>query len=256
MTRFRQAAITGAASGMGRCFALELARPGHRLALIDIDDRGLQAVAEEARSRGAEVEAAAADITAESRVDAVFQAANDAGGLDLLVHCAAILGPGFWPEQPAEQLRRVMEVDFLGAETVLRGALPALERRSGHCVVLASTAAIRGWPGLAAYSAAKCALAGFCEAIRDDLAARGVGLTVVYPLLIDTPLLGAADLPPILRGRRIPAQRVVRAALRGAERRVKRVYVPRTVRWIAFLQGTAPGLLDWYARRFGGRPAS
>jgi len=74
----------------------------------------------------------------------------------------------------------------------------------------------------------------------------------VFPLLIDTPLLGRPGTPPILqRGRRIPPAVVVRKTLRAVERRRRRVYVPATVRVIAALEGLAPSLLDWYGARFG-----
>ena len=117
---------------------------------------------------------------------------------------------------------------------------------------LASTAALHGWPGLAAYSAAKFAVAGYSDAIRAELALEGIGLTVVFPLLIDTPLLERPDIPPILkRGRRIPAATVVRKVLRGVERRRARVYVPGSVRVIAALHGLAPSLLDRYGAWFG-----
>ena len=111
---------------------------------------------------------------------------------------------------------------------------------------------MHGWPGLAAYSAAKFGVAGYSEAIRAELALDGVGLTVVFPLLIDTPLLSRPGTPPILqRGRRIPPAVVVRKVLRAVERRRRRVYVPATVRLIAALEGVVPSLLDWYGARFG-----
>lgn len=106
--------------------------------------------------------------------------------------------------------------------------------------------------GLAAYSAAKFAVSGFTEGIRAELAQDGVGLTLVFPLLIDTPLLSRPGTPRIFRsGRRLPPAAVARKTLRAAARRRRRVYIPATVRVIAMLQGIAPSLLDWYGARFG-----
>ncbi len=245
--------VTGAASGIGRCFAATLAGRGARLALIDVDAAGLAISVAQARTHGGDVASAIADVADRIAIaDAIATTLPAEGRLDLLINCAAILGPGTWATQTAEDFERVLRIDVLGTANTIRAALPWLRRARGRIVNLASTAAIHGWPGLAAYSAAKFAVAGYSDAIRAELALEGIGLTVVFPLLIDTPLLGRTDIPPILkRGRRIPAAVVVRKVLRAVERRRARVYVPGTVRLIAALHGLAPSLLDRYGAWFG-----
>jgi NAD(P)-dependent dehydrogenase (short-subunit alcohol dehydrogenase family) len=174
------------------------------------------------------------------------------GGLDLVINCAAILGPGDWANQSLDNFERVIRVDLIGTANVVRAALPALRRSHGAAVCLASTAAVHGWPGLGAYSAAKFGVAGFCDAVRPELARDGVLLTSVFPLLIDTPLLQGADIPRILRqGRRLPPEVVVQKTLAAVARRRPRVFIPSSVRFVAALHGVAPSLLDWYGRRFG-----
>jgi NAD(P)-dependent dehydrogenase (short-subunit alcohol dehydrogenase family) len=248
----KTALITGAASGIGRAFAEALAARGRNLVLLDVNGRGLAETAAPLGRSGTRVETAEADVA--NRVP-LTEAVNElipAEGIDLLVHCAAILGPGAWLSQAPEQFEKVIAVDLLGTANAVRAALPALARARGHAVLLASTAALHGWPRLAAYSAAKFAVAGFAEAIRAELAEQGIGLTVAFPLLIDTPLLQGADIPPILRrGRRVSSRAVVDKVLRAVGRRRPRVYVPETVRVIAALHGLFPSLLDWYGRRFG-----
>jgi NAD(P)-dependent dehydrogenase (short-subunit alcohol dehydrogenase family) len=250
MANGRTALITGAGSGIGRTFAETLARSGHDLVLVDVDERGLAGVA--AALPGG-VRVACTDVADRARLEAaVAEQVAPAGRLDLLVTCAAVLGAGAFASQPGDDFERVLRIDFFGTANTVRAALPWLRRARGQVVVLASTAAVHGWPGLAAYSAAKFALAGWVEAIRAELAADGVGLTLVFPLLIDTPLLARADIPPILRrGRRLPPEVVVRKALHAAARRQRRVYVPGIVRLLALLQGLAPSVLDWYGERFG-----
>ncbi len=249
----RTALITGAASGIGRCFATTLAASGHDLTLLDVDAQGLQATVRALSGPRTGIATATVDVSDRGAVDDAFGRFADANrGLDLLVNCAAILGPGTWSEQSPEEFDRVLRIDLGGTVNVVRAALPALRRARGHVVVLASTAAVHGWPGLAAYATAKFALVGWCEAVRAEFARDGIGLTTVFPLLIDTPLLDRPGLPPILRrGRRIPAEAVVRKVLRAATRRARRVYVPETVRLLALLHGLAPSLLDWYGARFG-----
>jgi uncharacterized protein len=244
----RTALVTGAGSGIGRCFASALAA-GHRLVLLDVDARGLE---ETAHALGGRVATALVDVADRGQVERALAEHVGAAGLDLLVNCAAILGPGTWAAQTADEFDRVIRIDLLGTANVIRAALPALRTARGQIVNMASTAAVHGWPGLAAYSAAKFAVVGYSEAIRAELALEGVGLTTVFPLLIDTPLLSRPGTPPILRrGRRIPADAVVRKVLRAVARRRRRVYIPGTVRVIAALQGLAPGLLDWWGARYG-----
>jgi NAD(P)-dependent dehydrogenase (short-subunit alcohol dehydrogenase family) len=174
------------------------------------------------------------------------------GGLDLVVHCAAILGPGQFAAQSAADFERVVRVNLLGTANVLRAVLPAVRHSHGAVVCVASTAAVHGWPALAAYSAAKFGVAGFCDAVRGELRRDGVTLTVVFPLLIDTPLLSGAEIAPILKqGRKLPPESVVKKTLAGAAAGRPRVFVPGSVRLIAALHGLAPSLLDWYGRRFG-----
>jgi NAD(P)-dependent dehydrogenase (short-subunit alcohol dehydrogenase family) len=250
---WRTAIITGAASGIGRCFADVLSSHGATVGLIDISEDGLGEASEGIRRRGGRVETRTADVSDAAQVDrAVHDFVDALGGLDLLVNCAAVLGPGRWAEQPIERFEQVIRVDLLGTASVIRAALPALRRNRGAIACLASTAAVHGWPALAAYSAAKFGIAGFCDAIRPELRHDGVSVTAVFPLLIDTPLLRGANIPPILqRGRRLPAAVVVHRTLAAVARRRARVFVPRTVRIIAALHGVAPSLLDWYGSRFG-----
>jgi len=245
------ALVTGAASGIGKCFAETLAQGGMALRMLDVSNTGLALVA--AGLPSADVRFAAADVADRAATHkAIVELIEPDGRLDLLIHCAAVLGPGAWAGQAPDDFERVLRVDLFGTANVIRSALPWLQLSKGRVVTLASTAALHGWPGLGAYAAAKFAVSGLADAIRGELRRDGVGMTVVYPLLIDTPLLSAPDLPPILRrGRRLAPERVVRATLKGVARGKARIYVPRSVRMIAALHGIAPGLLDWYGRRYG-----
>jgi NAD(P)-dependent dehydrogenase (short-subunit alcohol dehydrogenase family) len=250
---WRTAIVTGAASGIGRCFAETLGAQGTIVGLLDVAADGLQSAAAALRDRGGRVETGIADVsdaaTLRPAVDAMVVAL---GGLELVIHCAAILGPGHFAEQPAEAFERVVRTNLFGTANVVRATLPALRATRGAIACLASTAAVHGWPALGAYSAAKFGVAGFCDAVRGELARDGVTLSVVFPLLIDTPLLSSADIPPILKqGRRLPPARVVKKTLAALARRRPRVFIPGTVRLVGALHGLAPSLLDWYGRQIG-----
>jgi short-subunit dehydrogenase len=251
--RWNRAIITGAASGIGLAFARTLAADGVALGLVDVTDRALGDVENELRSRGATVHVRIADVantpaveTAVSELDAAL------GGIDLVIHCAAILGAGCFTEQSVEDFERVLRVNLTGTANVVRASARSLRSSRGSIACVASTAALHGWPEMSAYSTSKFGVAGFCDAVRPELGRDGIGVTVVFPLLIDTPLLASPDLAPILKqGKAIPAQAVVDKTLAGLRKRKDRVYVPATVRFVAALQGLAPSLLDAYGKRFG-----
>ena len=256
----RRAIVTGAASGIGRSFAETLAAQGAAVGLVDVSADGLRTVAEACRVREQPVGTHVADVSdAAALGSAIDSLVSALGGLDVVIHCAAILGPGRFADQPADAFERVIRVNLIGTANVVRATLPALRAARGGIACLASTAAVHGWPALGAYSAAKCGVAGFCDAIRSELARDGVSLTAVFPLLIDTPLLSGADTPPILQqGKRLPPSTVVEKTLTALARRQARVFIPGTVRVVAALHGLAPSLLDWYGRRIGfsrARPA-
>jgi short-subunit dehydrogenase len=251
--QWQAALVTGAASGIGRCFARELGRRGVALGLIDVSADGLALTADLLSGTSKGAQSRVADVSdANAVTGAVGDLVSQLGGLDLVIHCAAILGPGQFAAQSAADFEKVVCVDLLGTANVLRAVLPAVRRSRGAVVCVASTAAVHGWPALAAYSAAKFGVAGFCDAVRGELRRDGVTLTVVFPLLIDTPLLSGAGIAPILKqGRKLPPESVVKKTLAGAAAGRPRVFVPGSVRLIAALHGLAPSLLDWYGRRFG-----
>jgi NAD(P)-dependent dehydrogenase (short-subunit alcohol dehydrogenase family) len=251
--RWQTAIVTGAASGIGRCFGETLARHGTAVGLLDVSAEGLVAAVAAMRTTGARVETRVADVSAASAVTTAIEELGAAlGGIHLVVHCAAILGPGHFAEQAVTQFDRVVHINLLGTANVLRAARPALRQSKGAVACLVSASAVHGWPALGAYSASKCGVSGLCDAVRPELAREGIGLTAVYPLLIDTPLLRAGDVPPILRhGRRLPAETVVRKTLAGVAAGRARVFIPGTVRLIAAFHALAPSLLDRYGRRVG-----
>lgn len=247
-TRF-PAVVTGAASGIGRRFAEALSARGHQVFLVDVNAAQLESV------RLPHAEAMVVDIASQADVQRFAGELHErAGGLGLLVNCAGILGAGSFIDQPLDAFSRVIQVNLMGTVHVTHACLPLLQRARGHVVNMASTASLHGWPMLAAYSAAKGAVENYSEAIRPELARVGIGLTTVFPLLVDTPMLGrASETPPILRGPRVSADEVVRKTLRAVEQRRARLFVPAAARLVAMVHGLAPPVLDWWGA-FAGLP--
>lgn len=197
----RVALVTGAARGIGAATVSALVVEGWSVVAVDrcADDPRLPyalGTAEElsalAGDRVLPVVADTCDAAALSR--AVDTAERTFGGLDAVLAVAGVVAGGvpLW-EQPEDELRAVLDVDLLGVVALARAGVPALLRRpaprSGRFLAVASTAAVRGLPMLAAYCAAKAGVTGLVRALAVELAGTGVTANAVSPGSTDTPVL-------------------------------------------------------------------
>ncbi len=180
------AAVTGAASGIGRALALELAARGCDLALADRDDAGLATLAAEiARSHPQKVTVHRVDVGEPRQIEEFAQAAI-AGhpGLNIVINNAGVALMGQFNEIDQAQMDWLMNINFWGVVHGTRAFLPHLGgQREAHIVNLSSIFGIIAPPGQTAYAAAKFAVRGFSEALRHELAmaASPVRLSVVHP---------------------------------------------------------------------------
>jgi short-subunit dehydrogenase len=180
------AALTGAASGIGRALALELAARGCDLALADRDEAGLQAVAAEIGKAGSpKVTVHRVDVGEPSQIEAFAQAAISAHpGLNMVVNNAGVALLGSFTEIDQAQMDWLMNINFWGVVHATRAFLPHLaQQREAHIVNLSSIFGIVAPPGQTAYTAAKFAVRGFSESLRHELqlAKSPVKLSVVHP---------------------------------------------------------------------------
>src|SRR6266849_1751419 len=180
------AAVTGAASGIGRALALELAVRGCDLALADRDEAGLQATAAEiGRAAPQKVTVHRVDVSEPQQIAAFAQAATLAHpGLNIVVNNAGVALLGQFNEIDQAQMDWLMNINFWGVVHATRAFLPHLARqREAHIVNLSSIFGIIAPPGQTAYAAAKFAVRGFSESLRHELqmAASPVRLSVVHP---------------------------------------------------------------------------
>lgn len=175
--------LTGAASGIGRATALEFARAGARLALVDIDGDGVAAAARDCGALGAAATPYVVDIASAAAVaELAAQVPRELGPVDVLVNNAGVAVVGPFSRTKAADWEWIFGVNVLGPLRLTRALLPdMLARGSGHIVVVASLAGLVGAPGMVAYSTTKFALVGFTEALRFELAGSGVGVTTVCP---------------------------------------------------------------------------
>jgi NAD(P)-dependent dehydrogenase (short-subunit alcohol dehydrogenase family) len=195
--RGRRCLITGAASGIGRATAIAAAEKGATLVLTDIQAEALDSVAEEIRAAGGTVAyAKAADITDHEAIVAMAAEVHEANGsMDVVMNVAGVSTWG-----PIERLRhsdwqKMVDVDLMGPVAVLECFVPPMIEagRGGHVVNVASAAGLFGFPWHAAYSAAKFGLRGVSEVLRTDLRRHGIGVSLVCPGAVRTPLVETVE---------------------------------------------------------------
>ena len=262
MTEIRgaAAAVTGAAGGIGRALALELAARGCDLALADRDEAGLRAVAAEIAKAGPrKVTVHRVDVGEPAEIAGFAQAAISAHpGLNIVVNNAGVALLGQFTEIDQAQFDWLMNINFWGVVHSTRAFLPHLSRQSAaHIVNLSSIFGIIAPPGQTAYAAAKFAVRGFSESLRHELqtANSPVRLTVVHPGGVATNIArnsrtgtGVTDnaqrAEAIERFDKVAKTTPQAAALRiiqGIEKNKPRILIGHDARMIDILQRLRPG---------------
>ena len=185
--------LTGAASGIGRATALKLAAQGAELYLTDRDAEGLATTVADALALGAKVpEHRALDI---SDYDAVTQFAADIHAshpaMDVVMNIAGVSAWGTVDRLTHDHWRSMIDVNLMGPIHVIEAFVPPMieARRGGHLVNVSSAAGLVALPWHAAYSASKYGLRGLSEVLRFDLARHRIGVSVVVPGAVKTPLV-------------------------------------------------------------------
>ncbi|MET3667169.1 oxidoreductase [Caulobacter sp. 1776] len=183
--------ITGSSRGLGRALAEAALAAGHRVVATARDPGGLADLAEH---HGPAVRLAELDVTdPEAAARAVALAAEDFGGLDVVVNNAGYGDIGSAEDTSLDDFRKQIEVNLFGAIIVTKAAIPLLRaQRSGHFIQFSSVGGRLGAPGRAAYSAAKWGVEGFSEVLAQEMALVGVKVTIVEPGGFRTDFAGAS----------------------------------------------------------------
>jgi NADP-dependent 3-hydroxy acid dehydrogenase YdfG len=179
------AAITGAGSGIGQALAVELARSGAALAISDVDAEGLAQTEEQLRALGAPVKSDRLDVTEREAFQIYADQVNEHfGKVNQIYNNAGIAFTGDVEISQFKDMERVMDVDFWGVVNGTKAFLPhVIASGDGHIVNVSSLFGLMGMPGQAAYNAAKFAVRGFTEALRQEMVLNGhpVKVTTVHP---------------------------------------------------------------------------
>ena len=195
--------LTGAASGIGRATALRLAAEGAELYLTDRNAAGLAATVADARALGAVV--AAHRVLDISDVDevAAFAADIHASGpaMDVVMNIAGVSAWGTVDKLTHRDWKSMIDINLMGPIHVIENFVPPMieARRGGHLVNVSSAAGLVALPWHAAYSASKYGLRGLSEVLRFDLARHRIGVSVVVPGAVQTPLVDTVHIAGVDR---------------------------------------------------------
>lgn len=230
----KYAIVTGGSSGIGRATAHLLAQRGAHVSIIARSQAPLDETLGELdalRANGAqEFRAVSADLGDwdEAR-DAIATLASNGHAPDLLINAAGYCHPGYFEQLPVDVFHDSMRVDFFGTLHPTKAVTPLMiARGQGHIVNFSSIAGFFGLYGFAAYSAAKYAITGFSEVLRQELKPHGIEVSIVFPPTTRTPGLERENRLKPLETKLVEGQskerspeEVAEAVLRGVERRTR-----------------------------------
>ncbi len=245
--------VTGGARGMGRGIAEALLSRGASVALLDIDQSGLDE-ATEALGRRGRVLSRVCDM---QDVDAIYAAAewaeSDLGGVDILVNNAGVVSGGPLIDVTEEEHTRTWMVNALGVARMTRAVLPKMIRHGrGHVVNMGSASGLTGLALGTTYAASKWAVVGFSESLHSEMRHFGhpIVVTCVCPGYVDTGMFDGIK-PPMLLPLLQP-EKVVRATLTAIEEDQFLVTMPFIVGTVPLMRAVLPRrVLDVIAERLG-----
>jgi short-subunit dehydrogenase len=227
--------ITGASSGLGAALATAYAAPGVRLALFGRDEARLRQVAQRCQALGARVAVILADVTDSEVMASATTLVDDAYPIDLVIANAGISGAIKGDRQAIE---RLFAVNVMGVVHTVEPLLPRLLARGrGQIALLSSLASFVSRPGAEAYCASKAAVRIWGEGLGERLRPKGLGVSVVCPGFVDTPLTRRNPFPMPMLMTAEAAATLIRDRLARGETRIA---FPRPMYWGARLAALVP----------------
>jgi len=256
--------LTGAASGLGRAFALELAGRGARLFLAYVDEAGLAETAKLATERGGSVKTLRCDVASLDDMKRLHaEATAYLSSVDLLINNAGVAVGGVVGEIPIEDWQWITGINQWGVIYGCHLFLPEMKKRGrGHVLNVASIAAFACGGEMGPYNVTKAAVVALSETLAGELVGTGVGVSVLCPFFFSTNIAknarsGSKSVSPeavekIMKRTPVQAADVAKLALRACDRGQLYVFPHREAKAIATLKRLLP---ETMLKRIGPRAA-
>lgn len=240
--------ITGVSSGIGREAALRFAQFNARVVLAARNQEKLTLLQQEIQEQGGQALAIPTDVSSyEDTQKMAYETIAKWKKIDVLIANAGQYVQGNFNEIDLETFKQSMAVNFYGAIHVIKSVLPEMQRvRKGHIVIVNSLDAQKGIVGDGPYVAAKSALSGLGDVLRQELRSTGIKVTSIYPGRVDTPMIQHLQVPWI--SPKISPDRVVTAIIKGIKRNRAVIVVPSLYLPVGAFNNLFPRLVDWCYR--------
>ena len=240
------AMVTGGASGMGQLTALRLAQRGVKVAIVDMNDEGLQATAAQSDN----IHPYKCDVADLKQVrELVERVEGELGPIDQLTHCAAIMPTAPLASMPADLITKMMAINYNGTVHMTKVLLPKMqERKRGLIVLFGSIAGYVMAPDMGAYNATKAATNAFAEVLIHENRGGDVHIMVVHPPMVNTPLIDQAMDTKNIResrekGRMASPQFIVEEVEKAIEKGKEFLYPGAEAKILTWLRRFFPALL-------------
>jgi len=248
-----RAVVTGAAGGLGRAFALELARMRGRILVADIDEAGARETVRLVKEAGGEASATRCDVSKSAEVLALLGEAERAiGGVDLLINNAGVAVGGPIGTVPLSDWEWVVGINLWGVIYGCHYFVPHFQKQgSGHILNVASAAGLFSGPQLGPYNVTKAGVVALSETLSVELKRDNIGVTVLCPTFFQTNINksgrasragGMEFIEKLMVRASIQADGVARAALDGVANGKLYVLPHNDGRWLWRLKRATPSL--------------
>ncbi|MBL8811315.1 MAG: SDR family oxidoreductase [Planctomycetaceae bacterium] len=260
MKTFRGKAVflTGAASGIGKALAQALAAEGCDLALVDVNEDGLRALANELQAQNVRVDCFRCDLSKPDEIEGCVASAVKAfGGFDILINNAGVAYYGPTEHMTRQQWDWLMNINLISPIEITRLLLPVLlTRPEPHIVNMCSVSGLVAGGRFAAYHTSKFGLIGFTEAIRAEYGRKGVGVSAICPGPVTTGLYKSAansrsdkSVPEPPRWLCATPEQVAKRTLKAIRSNKRQVLITPLAHLLFQLKRFAPWLID-FANQF------
>ena len=241
--------ITGASSGIGEASAIEFAKKNANVVLVARRKEKLLQVQKKISKYTDSTLICQCDVSNKLQVKEMSDAVLDRfGRIDVLVNNAGFVIYGKVNELSTEEIIAQMETNYFGMIFCTKAFLPQmLEQHSGHIVNVASVGASFSVPGVASYCATKFAMLGFSEGLRHELVGTGVGLTVVSPIMVRTPLFDHPSFDNFSKfstGVSLSSETVAKTIIKASNSSRLEIVVPSVARAGIWFKQTFPYLIN------------